>query len=488
MTAEHDVDKIVREEFFSGHDIGVLVEVGAARPDYLSISASFRELGWKIIAVEPNPEFCEAHRALGHEVLQYAASDSEEDDADFFVVNSNAADYMGGTVSFESFSSLGIRGKYSELHETVKATTNIETIPVKVRRLDTILATHEPNIKQIDILAIDVEGWELNVLRGLSLNRYRPKVIIMESLFEDPEYLSYMKARGYKRWRRLEPNDIYVRQEPFWKSLKWPRRTAESPSPSLQKVHSVRMRLDTREVIQSSMADGSYEPTQTAWARECLSEGDRFVDVGANFGWYTMLASTLVGQNGSVFAFEPSPVAASIIAEAIEENGLNNVTLVRAAVGDAIGHEQIYMPVNYSIHSPSVFQSGTEFTPLKVPLIKLDSYAPLADGKPIKLLKIDIEGYEPNALRGMRGLAEQGMIRNLFCEFNSGWLKRNATTPAQLLEQILSYGFTVHQKTSLQVHPELNGDPYELQDIWFRWSGKSHPDGALQKAPGQGPS
>ncbi|MEA5442683.1 FkbM family methyltransferase [Cyanobium gracile] len=471
MAAEHDVDKIVREEFFSGHGIGVLVEVGAARPDYLSISASFRELGWKIIAVEPNPEFCAAHRALGHDVLQYAASDSEEDDASFFVVNSNAADYMGGSVSFESFSSLGIRGKYSELHETVKETTNIETIPVKVRRLDSILAAHEPDLKRIDILAIDVEGWELNVLRGLTLSRYRPKVIILESLFEDPEYVSYMNARGYKRWRRLEPNDVYVRHEPFWKKLKWPRRAVKAPSPPNQTVHSLRMRLDTREVIQSSMADGSYEPTQTAWARECLSEGDRFVDIGANFGWYTMLASTLVGQKGSVFAFEPSPVAAGIIAEAIEENALKNVTLVRAAVGDAVGHEQIYMPVNYSIHSPSVFQSGKDFTPLKVPLVKLDSYAPLADGIPIKLLKIDIEGYEPNALRGMRELAERGMIKNLFCEFNSGWLKRNATTPAQLLEQILSYGFEVHQKTSLQVHPELNGDPYELQDIWFRWSG-----------------
>lgn len=474
MSAEHDVDRIVREEFFPGQGKGVLVEVGAARPDYLSISASFRELGWKVIAIEPNPEFCAAHRALGHEVLQYAASDSEEDEASFFVVDSNDANYMGGSVSFESFSSLGIRGKYSELHETVKETTDIKTIPVKVRRLDTILARHEPDLNEIDILAIDVEGWELNVLRGLTLKRYRPKVIILESLFEDPEYTSYMQARGYKRWRRLEPNDVYVRQEPFWKRLKWPRRVEKASSIPHRNVHSLRVRLDTREVIQSSMADGSYEPTQTAWARECLSEGDRFVDVGANFGWYTMLASTLVGAKGSVFAFEPSPVASCIIAEAIDDNGLTNVTLVRAAVGDAVGQEQIYMPVNYSIHSPSVFQSGKDFTPLKVPLVKLDSYPPLADGNPIKLLKIDIEGYEPNALRGMRGLAEQGMIENLFCEFNSGWLKRNATTPAQLLEQILSYGFQVHQTTSLQVHPELNGDPYELQDIWFRWSGRSH--------------
>jgi hypothetical protein len=122
---------------------------------------------------------------------------------------------MGGSVSFESFSSLGIKGKFADLHETVKANTEVTTIPVKVRKLDTILATHEPDLKTIDILAIDVEGWEFNVIRGLSLDRYRPKVIILENNFDDTEYLSFMRARGYGRWRRLAPNDIYVRRSLF---------------------------------------------------------------------------------------------------------------------------------------------------------------------------------------------------------------------------------------------------------------------------------
>ena len=209
MAAEHDIDRIVRDAFFNDRSNGVIVEVGAARPDYLSISASFRELGWSVIAIEPNPEFCAAHRALGHEILEYAVSDIESDDVDFFVVDSLGADYMDGKVSFESFSSLGIQGHYAELHETVKANTNVRTIPVKVRKLDTILATHNPELKQIDILSVDVEGWELNVMRGLT--KYHPKVVILESLFDDPSYLDYMSDRGYVRWRRLDPNDIYVR-------------------------------------------------------------------------------------------------------------------------------------------------------------------------------------------------------------------------------------------------------------------------------------
>lgn len=211
MTAEKDVDILVHDKFFKDKsEPGVFVEVGAALPDYLSISARFRDLGWKIVAIEPNPEFCAAHRSRGHQIYEYACSDVDADDMDFFVVDSQGADYLGGSVSFESFSSLGIKDEFAELHETVKNNTLVKTVPVKVRRLDTILKEHEPEIDHIDILAIDVEGWELNVLRGLSLERYNPSVVILENLFKKDEYVEFMRRAGYSMWNRLEPNDVYV--------------------------------------------------------------------------------------------------------------------------------------------------------------------------------------------------------------------------------------------------------------------------------------
>ncbi|WP_020175432.1 FkbM family methyltransferase [Methyloferula stellata] len=211
MAAEMDVDREVREAFFKGKsDGGVFVEIGAARPDFLSISASFRSLGWKIIAVEANPDFCALHRALGYNVYEYACSDVESDDANFFIVDSLGADYLGGSVSFESFSSLGIKDEFHELHETVKDKTKTRSVSVKVRRLDTILELHEPTVQHIDILAVDVEGWELNVMRGLSVSKYSPRVIILENLFKKDDYTAYMQSIGYTLWRHLEPNDVYV--------------------------------------------------------------------------------------------------------------------------------------------------------------------------------------------------------------------------------------------------------------------------------------
>ncbi|AWN43298.1 FkbM family methyltransferase [Methylobacterium durans] len=214
MAAEHDVDKLVQASFFNGaKEGGVLVEVGAARPSYLSISESFRSLGWTIIAVEPNPVFCEEHRKLGHEILQYACGDHDEDEVVFYIVKSIDAVYMGGDVSYESWSSLGIRDRYAEVVKTVEDKTEIEPVRVKLRTLDTIMREHAPEISKIDVLAIDVEGWEVEVLKGFSLDRYRPKVAIIENLFLDGAYEEHMKRNGYELWQTHHPNQIYVRTD-----------------------------------------------------------------------------------------------------------------------------------------------------------------------------------------------------------------------------------------------------------------------------------
>ena len=211
MAAEKDVDVVVQGRFFPGEGRGVLVEVGAAKPDYLSIGASFRKLGWTVIPVEPNPDFCAMHRALGHQVLEYACGEDDRDNVEFYVVDSNEAEYLGGRVSAESFSSLGIRGEFAVDLAKTKAKTDVRTIRVKVRRLDTILAEHHPEVGEIDVLALDVEGWELEVMRGLRFGRYRPRVVIAENLFKDRKYRRFMRRLGYRRWLRLKPNEVYVR-------------------------------------------------------------------------------------------------------------------------------------------------------------------------------------------------------------------------------------------------------------------------------------
>ncbi len=210
--AEGNIDLIIRRRFFPGDGSGkIFVEVGAARPDYLSLSALFRSLGWRIIAIEPNPEFCNLHREKGYEIFEYACGDHDQDNVDFFVVDSHGTQYINGEVSYESFSSLGIKNSYAAL----KSDLDMKKIQVNLRRLDTILKAHAPEITHIDILSVDTEGWELEVINGLDVPKYRPQVMIMENIFNEKKYRTYMQGIDYILWKRITPNDIYVAREFF---------------------------------------------------------------------------------------------------------------------------------------------------------------------------------------------------------------------------------------------------------------------------------
>ncbi|MFS8116300.1 FkbM family methyltransferase [Rhizobium jaguaris] len=211
LPVEGDVDLVVRDSFFADPDYrGIVVEVGGAKPDYLSISASFRRAGWQSLAIEPNPKFCELHRQQGSEVLELACGETDQDDVPFFVVESSST-YLGENVTNESFSSLGIRGRFADLMGTVSATTT--EIKVQVRRLDTIFAERGIDQSAVDILCIDVEGWELEVLSGLSDQKIGPRILIIENLFGEDRYQTNIASRGYVLWKTIEPNEIYVRSD-----------------------------------------------------------------------------------------------------------------------------------------------------------------------------------------------------------------------------------------------------------------------------------
>jgi hypothetical protein len=86
----------------------------------------------------------------------------------------------------------------------------LRDIKVKMRRLSTLIDLHAAGCQELSILSIDVEGWELEVLEGLDFSRHQPKCIILENLFNDVGYRRYLFERGYRLWRVLPPNEIFL--------------------------------------------------------------------------------------------------------------------------------------------------------------------------------------------------------------------------------------------------------------------------------------
>jgi len=184
----------LKTKFFSEIIVGTMVEVGSAGPEFLSQSKPFRDIGWRCICIDPNPEFAKMHRDIGNEIYEYACSYEDKDSVDFEMVTQP----ING-ITYESFSSLEISERLALTgYSNGKKDLSINTIKVNVRKLDTIL--EESNVPKVDYVIVDVEGWELNVMKGFTTSKYQPKVIVLENAFSDTyhEFNAYMSNYGYE--------------------------------------------------------------------------------------------------------------------------------------------------------------------------------------------------------------------------------------------------------------------------------------------------
>lgn len=129
-----------------------------------------------------------------------------------------------------------------------------------------------------------------------------------------------------------------------------------------------------------------------------LQPGWIFYDIGANVGFYTLLASKFVGEGGSVISFEPNPRNMEFLRRHIELNGLINVRVIQAAVSDTSGRESFSL--NEGPEQGHLSTAGE----LLVETAKLDDLLQNREIPPPDAVKIDIEGAELRALHGGRKL------------------------------------------------------------------------------------
>lgn len=196
-------DRILAKLFIGVLD-GLCIEVGANDGEHGSTSLHFEQSGWKCILVEPNPDLCKLIRSRRTASLhEYAASDREELVTLHVVEGAMRADGLS-TISDDPIDHARIRGHGFRSRP----------VQVKTRKLDHILEDAGVD-QEIAFISIDVEGHEMQVLKGLSLDRWRPRILLLEdnSEFEDNSIASYLKKKGYVRFLRTGVNDWYARSD-----------------------------------------------------------------------------------------------------------------------------------------------------------------------------------------------------------------------------------------------------------------------------------
>ncbi len=197
-----------------------------------------------------------------------------------------------------------------------------------------------------------------------------------------------------------------------------------------------------------------YEP-ELAYLERALSPGNTFVDVGANLGIYTLVASRIVGPSGRVIAFEPSAQSFSQLKANITLNGLTNVQVYPAAVSDKIGQAFLYHgsdPAQNSLgRDPRLEPKGEE-----VVTQSLDSAISQASVGRVHVIKMDVEGAEELVLRGADTVVTMHHPTIIF-EINQDASTRLGLSPLGAWDLLNSFGYrfvsirgnAVHEAKSL---------------------------------------
>ena len=176
-----------------------------------------------------------------------------------------------------------------------------------------------------------------------------------------------------------------------------------------------------------------------------LKNGQRFLDIGANIGYFSLLASKAVGSSGIVIAVEPSQRELEFLLKNIRQNNAENIAVVSLATDQANRLANLNIePEHTGLNKIS--EDGT--TSLSQPALTtaLQQIIP-PTSLPIHLAKIDTEGYELFTLLGIRELLEKKAILRIAIEISPDFLKEHGQRHEDIYKLLEGYGYTPCQQT-----------------------------------------
>jgi FkbM family methyltransferase len=196
---------------------------------------------------------------------------------------------------------------------------------------------------------------------------------------------------------------------------------------------------------RSIVYDKIWEPETTKLIKKIIHEGDVGIDLGANIGYFTILMANLVGTSGKIFSFEPAPQNFEILQKNIKQNHLENVISEQSAIGDIDGKIKLYLS-NTNAGWHKVFP--TQFVDYEVSDKNIDVKICSLDkefiDKKIDFIKMDVEGYEWNAIQGGEKILEENYNIKLIFEFFPMALRANNVKPDAVLTYLLDIGFHIY--------------------------------------------
>lgn len=226
--------------------------------------------------------------------------------------------------------------------------------------------------------------------------------------------------------------------------------TARFVAPLPDSATGLRFECDLRNSLAREVYfTGRYEPQETVLVRQLLSPGETFVDVGAHWGYFSLLAAERLGPTGRVVAIEADPRVFAVLERTCALNQLDGLTAVHAAAADGPGEltlagfddRQDNWGLSRLVVDSEPGQGGEAAVSYRVRAVALDDLLDEQGVGVVDLVKMDIEGAEALALRGMRRGRESGRYRRLLIELHPAALPAFGATAVDLVALILASGY-----------------------------------------------
>jgi FkbM family methyltransferase len=188
---------------------------------------------------------------------------------------------------------------------------------------------------------------------------------------------------------------------------------------------------------------GRYGSEIESQLRARLRPGDAFVDVGANVGSFSVVAARIVGPAGRVIAVEPVPEVAALLEASAARNGLAHLRVVRSALGRVAGRATMQIQASSGISylgAPHHRQADDHIRgEVDVPVERLDDLLAREDAPAPALVKIDVEGREPDVLAGAANTLAVGAA--FVVELVTQNLRRFGATPEDIFAPFAAAGY-----------------------------------------------
>lgn len=274
----------------------------------------------------------------------------------------------------------------------------------------------------------------------------------------------------------LEVVSLYLRHSSWWRGRERLERLADrlinrvtpiGRNRVVKTKDKFRIEVDVRQAVGRNLfAFGTWERATTRLFRAILRPGDTFVDVGAHMGYFSLLASRCVGPQGRVLSFEPEPSMRQRLIRNLELNGVTCCTVDPHALSDQPGQLTLKKPVGENDGLSTLRPYAGQAQEVVIPVETLDRVLP-QDVK-VHCVKIDTEGAEHHALKGMRGILSRDHP-DVVVEITDKFLREMGSSAQALCDDMRSLGYRMYALLEGGLTPvpgSIEGLPWQYEALF----------------------